>query len=182
MTALSYSGADLLKTSNNIIITPTTKSVPKNGKLPLPSSFKCIKSTPMVPQTSKGVNVISSITIPGLDTKKETSKHSNEELSKFSKSSLTPIKGRPWSWYTGKKINDTAPSVNFNNSTLPIPKNVVASSKRLIKIPSNWKLVPLPLSEIKNLSCQESVSPMLNPLTPKIADAEPDGKMINNIV
>lgn len=72
-----------------------------------------------------------------------TTQFSNQKLGK---SSLKPLKGKSWTWFSEKPI-EVQPSSTLNISTPLIPE-VVPAPKQIIKIPSNWKLVPIKMSDI----------------------------------
>lgn len=47
---------------------------------------------------------------------------------------------------------------NVMTKTPPIVKNSIPHIKQLVKIPSNWKLLPLLINEIRKFSCQKHIS------------------------
>lgn len=120
------------------------------------------------PKTVKIVRVNSSAT--GLviaDKKEEPAIHSPGESSKFV---LKSMKNKPWSCFA-EKFNTDVSSI----TSQPILKSL-PQKRQFIKIPSNWKLVPLPLGKIENITSQK-----LFPAAPKmdhtILNIETNGKL-----
>lgn len=74
-----------------------------------------------------------------------TTGFSDEKLENLSKTTLKLRKGKHWSWFL-EKPNDVQPSSTFNDS-IPFIPSIGPTNKRIVKIPSNWKLVPLKISD-----------------------------------
>lgn len=100
----------------------------------------------IAPKTSKIVKVNSSASVlVNSDKKKEPG-----ESSQFS---LQSMKEKQWSCFAEKLKTETVSSITSQPTLKSLPQK-----RQFIKIPSDWKLVPLPLGKIKNIPSQKLVS------------------------
>lgn len=76
--------------------------------------------------------------------------NSNQESVNLSKTSLKALKGKSWSSFL-EKPNDVQALSAVNITTTPTPKTDVANRK-IVKIPSNWKLVPIKMRDTQTTS------------------------------